>query len=797
MDDQPLPGRGAETLTITRTFRRVLTSAVLAGVFLVTAALPASAHTSLAGSTPANLSRLDSPPASLRLEFTDPVDPRTVTVRILDTDGTVYPGTRLATDSNEKATELEFTLPELPEGTYGAGWQSIGGDGHRASGEVVFGVGDVSQEQVDAARFQSLSAQDRIVDAAGAMGRFVWYLGLSLAVGALFILFWMAGAASTWTPGGRDLWSLSRLWLGRGIRLAIWGAGVRLAATITILSNSFQGGTTVSRVGRALSTSGIGFELVLLLFLAAAAVFAGPVSAQPYQGRSDARWRKIGISIALAVLAGSVGGHLAVNRAPEVAAFVSSAHILAAALWVGPLSVVALWLANARRTDVAAADRSAVLAAFFPRFARAAGWSLLVLVITGAEALWANIGTNLFGNSYGVALSIKLALLLVVILPLAWAHDQRVRSNPASMGDPKFGKTLRLELAGLAAVLVLASSLALLNPTAGSGRAGAAAPNDALSAQPVADVQECAGLAVGQPNCYKTYFSALMRSDDAGVAVARVLEVAESDEYVASQCHQITHDLGREAAGYYSSLGEALSFEASACWSGYYHGVVEQLMSEYDDQQLLDEVPTFCDEPAKNQYSFVHYNCVHGVGHGIMLRFDADLFQSLPYCERLTDPWELSSCASGAFMQNVVSAQEGHTEATFKEDDLVYPCNAVETQYKDECFGMQTSYILWRSNQDLAKGFEICDAVEADFADDCYQSMGRDISGNSLLDPQKVVAGCNLGGEALREYCIVGASLNAVYNDHNTVKATELCRLVDAVYEKACLDARDRAAASF
>ncbi len=765
--------------------------------FWLLAGVPAWAHTSLSGSTPANLSRLDSSPDSVHLEFTDPVDPETVTVGILNVDGKSFAGATRTTESNEPTTEIDFSLPELPEGTYGISWQSIGGDGHRAAGEVVFGVGGVSQEQVESAKFQAVSLQDRLVDSAGAAGRFLWYLGLSLAIGSLFVLFWMAGESRTWSDSGRSLWRLARTWVARGLLIAFVGAAVRLSATLMILGGTFEGGSTAARLGRALSTGGTMFEVLVLVFLAAAVRFSDGISITPYLGRADGRWRRIAASVVLAVLAGSVGGHLSVNRSPEIAVAVSSAHLLAAALWIGPLCVIALWLASSRRAGLPAGERSAVLTAFFPKFARLAGWSLLVLVISGAEALWANVGTNLLDNGYGLALTVKILLLLVVILPLAWAHDRRVKERPATLEDPKFSKSIRLELAGLATVLVLASSLAVLNPTAGSQPRRVAPEEDVLSAQPVGDVQECAGLSVGQPNCYKTYFSALMKKEDAGAAVAQILELSGSDRYVASQCHQITHDLGREAAGYYKTLGEALSFEASACWSGYYHGVVEQRMSEYDDEELLKMVPNVCKEPAKNQYSFVHYNCVHGVGHGIMLRFDADLFASFPYCKKMNDPWELSSCASGAIMQNVVSAQEGHTGATFKAGDLVYPCNAVDPEFKDECWGMQTSYILWQSNQDLSKGFQICDTVEADFADDCYQSMGRDISGNSLLDSAKVVEGCNLGGAALREYCVVGAALNAVFNDHNPDKATELCAMVDEAYRPACLKARDRATASF
>lgn len=773
---------------------RALWVTALTVVLLVGPGAPAWAHTSLTDSSPANLSRLDSAPSTLRLEFSDPVDPATVRIEVLDAEGNSYPGATRTT-AGPATTEVEFNLPRLDDqtGTYGITWQSIGRDGHRASGEVVFGVGQVSPEQLHSTRFQAVSTQDRAIDAGGAAGRFLWYLGLSLAAGSLFVLVWMSGAQSAWTGAGRGLWTLARRWLLRGLRLAILGAAGRMAATVAILAGTVEAPSAWARIGAAVSTPRTLGGILVVLLLAVAAHFAEGVSSAPYQGRGDPRWRNIAGAAALAVLAGSVGGHLATNRAPEIAAVVSAAHIIAAALWIGPLALIAVWLASAEHREAAREERAKLLAAFFPRFAKLAGWSLLVLVVTGAEAMWANLGTNLFGNRYGLILTVKIALILVVVLPLAWAHDKRVRYRPDSLEDPGFIRGLRMETAVLAAVLVLASSLALLNPATG----GAPPARDLPATEAVDDVAECADLAVGQSNCYRAYFSALMRSADAGVAVARVLEVAQTDSWVATQCHQITHDLGREAATYYQTLGEALSFEASACWSGYYHGVVEQTMSGYSDAELLEMVPSVCSEAADIRYSFTHYNCVHGVGHGIMLRFDADLFASIPYCEQLSDEWELRSCVSGAFMQNVVSAQEGHQGATFREDDLIYPCNEVEHRFRSECFGMQTSYILWQVGQDLATGFAICDTVEAEFAGDCYQSMGRDISGNFLLDPVRVVEGCNLGGEALRERCIVGASLNAVFNDHDTRMADELCRLVDDVYLEACLAARDRAAASF
>lgn len=775
-----------------------LITVLLTVIAVLLPAAPAWAHTSLAASDPPNLSRLDKAPESITLVFTNPVEPETVSIDVQDADGREHAGHQLRPANADTVSEITFDLPDLPEGTYGISWQSIGNDGHRATGEVVLGVGEVEREQMSSVEFRSLAPGDRWVELAGAAGRFGWYLGLSFAVGTLFALWWL-GSKSQWNHSERSFWKLSRRWLVFGQQVALVGFAVLSAARMAIRGGSLAGDPSLtdrlqygffSLGGLALAGTALGLGWGLKI--------SKGVSAQPFASPRAERWRRIAFALILAGFSASLGGHLAVNLPLEISTVVRGAHLLSAALWIGPLAIVALWSTTQRNlTSDTEGERSALIRAFFGRFSRIAGWALVILIATGIETLWVNVGTDLFANRYGLTLTVKVLLLAAGIVPLAWYHRRTVERNQGELVKSGFQRSLRLELGGLAVVLVLASTLTLLNPTAGPVDEPREAPRaDLLSSEPAADVEECHELNVGQANCYNKYFSALMKKQDAAAAVAKIVEVSQSSDYVASQCHQITHDLGREAAGFYDSLGEALSFEASACWSGYYHGVVEEKLSRYDDERLKEILPTVCSETAGERYSFTHYNCVHGVGHGIMLRFDSDLFESLPYCREYTDAWELSSCAGGAFMQNIISAQEG-SEATFQEGDLVYPCNAVDEDLIDECFTMQTSYVLWRNGQDLAGAFAVCDSVDPRFVPDCYQSMGRDISGNAMLDPQTIVEGCNLGREELREHCVVGASLNAVYNDHDPGKAAELCELVEARYRQACLDAKDRAVATF
>ena len=326
-----------------------------------------------------------------------------------------------------------------------------------------------------------------------------------------------------------------------------------------------------------------------------------------------------------------------------------------------------------------------------------------------------------------------------------------------------------------------------------------------LDDTPPTDVAECARLTVGKPNCYRSYFASVMRSVDASAAVAEIVGLSEVDDYISIDCHQIVHDLGNDAAEWYGDIGIALSYEGSPCWSGYYHGVVEYAISQFSETLLYDEIAYICTAAAEVQYSFTHYNCVHGLGHGVMLNLDGDLFASIPYCEALLDIWEAESCVGGALMENIIEAQQGIATAV-RTDDLVYPCNVIAEVYVDDCFAMQTSWMLYRLGYELGDyqadeifiaAFAICDTVREDMIDQCYRSMGRDISGSSQLDVGWVLWRCSLGDDTRQAECIVGASLNAVFERHDTLLATALCDAAAGPLQESCYSARDYAASTF
>lgn len=780
----------------------------------------AAAHTALLSTVPENRSSHEASPELVRIEFAEAVDPVTVRLQLLDIDGASVDGvTRLTPDSPASAL-IEFSLPDLAPGVYGMPWVTVGPDGHRVSGEIVIGVGSFDDGALTGASFGSDPPLDRALAIAAGIGRFLWYLGLSAVIGGLAVAAALRGDRKRREVSDATDAAIRAMWGGAG--LIIVALALRWGSALWTLARSL--GADGSTDAAAAIGSRTGVTAAIALVLAAALLVSSENVARNLGSRREQLALAVAsvLSVAL-VVANQVNSHAATLGSSVVDAVTSSLHVLGAALWVGPVAVIVF--SRVGRDGLALA---------FRRLAPVFATSAALLAVTGLRALTLTAGTNIGGSFYGVVLLLKIAVVVAVLLPLGLIHDrrygmlarrgpeeedskaapiQRVRQAQEQRDAHADDRTLRWEGLAFGAVLIAAAVLSSSTPAVFEGRDSTGANPDAdvaaalLSDEAPEDLDDCRGRSIGLATCYRDYFAEVMRTQGADVAVAEVAVLeAAGDAHIASDCHQVVHDLGNDAAVYYGDLGKALSYEGAACWSGYYHGVVEYVLSLYEADQLLEEVEGVCESARNDRYSFTHYNCLHGVGHGVMLRLEGDLFTSLPYCEQMTDQWERSSCLSGAFMENIVSAQQAASqrsdgiyanyEPTLDDNNLLFPCSDLE-EHLAECYSMQTSWILYRNGRDYANAFELCGQAQPDFIDECYRSMGRDISGDSNLDVERVLSLCALGDGPLQGECIVGASLNAVYHDHDTVKATELCDAVEPQHRAVCEEARDYAASTF
>jgi hypothetical protein len=255
---------------------------------------------------------------------------------------------------------------------------------------------------------------------------------------------------------------------------------------------------------------------------------------------------------------------------------------------------------------------------------------------------------------------------------------------------------------------------------------------------------------------------------------------------VHADCHQITHAVGHAAlARYHGNAAEALSQGAMTCNSGYYHGVIERAFAGVPREQVTRIARRLCTGHAVTKDEFLLYQCVHGLGHGLMIYSGLDLPWSLKTCDRLQTDFDRVSCTGGVFMQNLMPGM-GTTRYLRKKDPL-YPCNAVAERHKVYCYLMVTSRILSLDGYNWRKTAAWCRRSEKGWVATCFQSYGRDASGVSEYKPRRTIQLCLEAGKNAGD-CLYGASRDYGNNYAGGPQAARLCNLSPSRYRARCFE---------
>jgi len=136
--------------------------------------------------------------------------------------------------------------------------------------------------------------------------------------------------------------------------------------------------------------------------------------------------------------------------------------------------------------------------------------------------------------------------------------------------------------------------------------------------------------------CWDALFRGIVEDEGIPAAFERLRNDYRTNSYVRAQCHPLAHVIGRAAVKKYPTVAEAYSKGDSFCWSGYYHGVLEGVLSGIGVGAVTEEIDTVCaDVRESRMYSFDHYNCVHGLGHGVMALTNSELFEALDLCDEI------------------------------------------------------------------------------------------------------------------------------------------------------------------
>jgi putative copper export protein/methionine-rich copper-binding protein CopC len=382
---------------------RLFLTGVLALVTVLLSAPSASAHTELDSSSPKGGAHLARAPHTVKLTFSERVDPADVHVAAHGKRLTVEPAA---------AGRPDTVVVRVPKGSgdtrLNLDWQVRDiGDGHPTSGTLTFRIGHggsgASAPRADTG--DAAVAPSATVRNAWGVSRWVGYLALALFVGGLGFL------AMLWPQGTEDRRTrriLAASWVC-GLAATVVGAGLQGAyGAMGSLGDVLRLSTYIDLLGSG--DVGIVLACRALMWLLAAVVLAALLQGGERAARSPG-WR-VGAGVVCLGLLRTTGmaGHNSEGTHPGWGEVADLVHLLGISLWLGGLTLLLLGVLPRRRPEE--------LSAAVSGYSTLAGVSVAALVAAGVVLAWQVVGSfsALFATGYGRLLLIKLAVLAVVLL---------------------------------------------------------------------------------------------------------------------------------------------------------------------------------------------------------------------------------------------------------------------------------------------------------------------------------------------------------------------------------------------
>jgi hypothetical protein len=316
-------------------------------------------------------------------------------------------------------------------------------------------------------------------------------------------------------------------------------------------------------------------------------------------------------------------------------------------------------------------------------------------------------------------------------------------------------------------------------------------------------------------SCYEGILVPLVASGGVEAAMETLRRLGTEDQSVQRDGHVYAHAIGIEAYRRDPDVGRTFGRCSELYQSGCYHGVIQAYFQDVvagggPRSLSAEDVNRLCSSyRGAGRSTWLLFQCVHGMGHGLTMFRGHDLPQALSDCDLLSDDWDRHSCYGGAFMENIVNATQPHHGAHAQAGgghaahgaaesataaggapyapggfkpldpaDPLYPCSILEERYLVDCYQMQTSAILWHNHGNIADAARTCDRAPESMRPWCYQSLGRDISSYTLQDPKESIRMCSLGSPAWQPWCYVGLVKNFVDLTAKTDTGFAFCRRV-------------------
>lgn len=303
-------------------------------------------------------------------------------------------------------------------------------------------------------------------------------------------------------------------------------------------------------------------------------------------------------------------------------------------------------------------------------------------------------------------------------------------------------------------------------------------------------VEECLDGSADRRRCLEQAFGNLAYRTSGKAALARMARDGATETEISAGCHRIAHTVGAAVlAREDGNTGAALADGDSTCWSGFYHGLLERALAPArSTTELASLIKTLCDPADQDWPPFTHYQCLHGLGHGLMLRTGYALDPSLEMCTQLADQWSRQSCDGGVFMESF-SPSLRDEPPPFDADDPLAPCPRVAEGHKLYCYLQVADNLVRGTSYDWARVASACDTeANLTWRAICFQGYGRQASGNNYGRPASVAELCTVAGSTGESDCVYGAARDIASNAASGVPAARFCRLLAPQLTPRCFE---------
>ena len=283
----------------------------------------------------------------------------------------------------------------------------------------------------------------------------------------------------------------------------------------------------------------------------------------------------------------------------------------------------------------------------------------------------------------------------------------------------------------------------------------------------------------GSALCLDNLFRAALKNHTT-IELLQLIERLETDDAdLRRDCHPVVHAIGRETFRLKGNIHDSFSACDQTCHSGCYHGSVERFIrgdeiyaqtGKHPSQaELKQKANAACDPTTPLR---LRYQCLHGLGHALMFFSNYDLDRALQACDALAGDWNRNSCYGGVFMENVVNAT--NERKNFSATDYHYPCNRVASNYRRECYVMQSSRMA-EMGLTVPGLFDECEKA-GEYRTVCALSVGRDLSNEARIGlPQTAAQKCELAKGEIRGACVRGVVYALIDNTWDGRYAVPFC----------------------